>query len=335
MPALSRRRFIMISAAAAGLPLLPPGASHAFAGGAGDGALRTWRGVALGADAELQLHYPDAVAADRLIDRCLAEVGRLERIFSLYRDDSALCRLNREGTLADPPLDLVRLLGEAERFSRMTGGAFDATVQPLWSLYAEHFSRPGADPEGPARQEIEQALQRVGHDRVEVSPALVRFERSGMSLTLNGIAQGYITDRIVELLRSEGVDRALVDMGETRAIGNHPLGRPWSVGLEDPHERGRIAEIIALENRAVSTSGGYGTQFDAAGRFNHIFDPKTGGTSSRFLSVSVIAPLATTADALSTAFVLMDPAGTEAIVSRSGIEAHVVRPDGTRFVQSA
>src|SRR5689334_13706460 len=121
---LSRRRFITITAAAAGLPLLPLHFSAASPASSEE-VLRTWRGVALGADAALQLHHPDPAAADRLIERCRAEVARLERVFSLYRADSALSRLNEAGILTDPPLDLVRLLGEAERFSRATEGAFD------------------------------------------------------------------------------------------------------------------------------------------------------------------------------------------------------------------
>jgi thiamine biosynthesis lipoprotein len=152
-----------------------------------------------------------------------------------------------------------------------------------------------------------------------------------MSITLKGIAQGYVTDRIVELLRHAGIDRSLVDMGETRAIGSRPSGAPCVVGLEDPAATGRVAERIALVNRAVATSGGYGTQFDAHGQFNHLFDPATGSTSWRYLSVSVIAPDATTADALSTGFSLMPLKAVKATVAALGLEARLVRPDGARI----
>jgi thiamine biosynthesis lipoprotein len=80
-----------------------------------------------------------------------------------------------------------------------------------------------------------------------------------------------------------------------------------------------------------ATSGGHGTLFDAAGRFNHIFDPSTGRTSWRYLSISVIAPTATVADALSTAFSLMPLDRIREIVSRLSIRVHVVRPDGKAF----
>src|SRR6476646_4791290 len=133
---LSRRRFISISGAAAGMALFPA----AYGAGAFTTSedavrhLRIWRGVALGADAMLQLNHPDPDKANRMIEACIAEVSRLERIFSLYCEDSALCRLNREGRLDDPPVELVELLGRSNEFSRLTDGAFDVTVQPLWKL---------------------------------------------------------------------------------------------------------------------------------------------------------------------------------------------------------
>ena len=330
---LSRRRFIHVSAAAAGMALLPV-SNRLFAATTRSAEhLRIWRGTALGADALLKIHHPDRAAADRLIEACLAEVRRLERIFSLYIEDSALCRLNGEGRLADPPLELVELLGQGAEASRLTAGAFDTTVQPLWDLYARHFSKADADPAGPSKADIDAALQRVDFRALHIDPAEIAFTHPGMAVTLNGIAQGYITDRIVALLRQSGIDRSLVDMGETRAIGARPDGGPWIVGLEDPQHPGEIAERIAIENLAVASSGGYGTLFDPAGRFNHIFDPATGATSWRYSSVSVVARTATTADAYSTAFSLMPLAATRRIVESLDIEAHFALPGGARAVQ--
>lgn len=328
-----RRRFIRILAAAPGMALLPRAWAAAMPGvAAADPAehLHVWRGAALGADAMIQLHHPDATAAKRLIRQALAEVARLERVFSLYEAQSSLCGLNRDGRLDDPPLELVELLGQSEQFSRMTAGAFDATVQPLWDLYAAHFVNPHADPAGPAHAAIAATLTRVGHEAVLVDADRIRFSREGMAITLNGIAQGYITDRVVDLLRHQGIDRSLVDMGEIRAIGGRPLGGPWIVGLEDPAAPGRVAQQITLDNRAVSTSGGYGTPLDPAERFNHIFDPKTGGTSWRYRSVSVVAETAATADALSTAFSLMAPDVVRPIVRQLRLQAHFAMRDGSR-----
>jgi thiamine biosynthesis lipoprotein len=327
---VSRRRFLGISAAAAGLPLLPiaPGL-------AAPAQLRVWTGTALGCDAVMQIHHPDAATAEGLIAESLAEVRRLERIMSIYQPESALSQLNRTGLLDDPPFDLVRVLSEGRRYSLMSDGAFDATVQPLWDVYAGHFSRADAAPDGPPPEALADAVAKVGHDKLDIAPTRLRFAKPGMGVTLNGVGQGYITDRVVELLRRGGVSHALVDMGKTRAIGGHPQGGPWSVGLEDPRAPGSFAERIPLADRSVATAGGYGTLFDAAGRFNHIFEPWSGRTSWRWLSVSVESETATDGNALSNAFALMPAEKTESVVRSLGLVAHFVKPDGSRFVQRA
>ncbi|MFQ5467170.1 MAG: FAD:protein FMN transferase, partial [Kiloniellaceae bacterium] len=116
-------------------------------GGRAHGAARRvyrWRGIALGAPATIAIHHRDEAEARRLIALSRAEIARLEAVFSLYLPSSALARLNGDGRLDAPPLDLVTLLGAVRAWSARTGGAFDATVQPLWHLYAAHFSVPGA-----------------------------------------------------------------------------------------------------------------------------------------------------------------------------------------------
>ncbi|MGY0709948.1 FAD:protein FMN transferase [Azospirillum argentinense] len=320
----TRRRFLGIAAAAAGLALLPGGLRAAGA------PVRTWRGVALGADSVLQLAHPDPAEADRLIALCLEEVARLERVFSLYRTDSALARLNRDGVLDAPPADLVRLLSEAAAFSRRTDGAFDPTVQPLWQLYAGHFARPGADPAGPPEAVLRAARELVDHRKLRVEPGRIAFAGRGMAVTLNGIAQGYVTDRVSERLRAEGMTDVLVDLGEIRALGHHPSGRPWSVGLADPLVDDRNAGTLEIADRAVATSGGYGTPFDAAGRFTHLFDPATGGCAREWLAVTVLAPDATTADALSTALSVAPEARAALLLDRfPGTAARLTRRDGS------
>lgn len=329
-PDRGRRRFLKIVGAMPGMLLAlraPAGRADAAFAAPGEN-LHVWRGVALGADAMIQLHHPDPAAAKDLIGKSLTEVARLERIFSLYDPNSALRRLNRDGSLDEPPLELVELLGRSADFSEMTGGAFDVTVQPLWDLYAAHFSRPDADPAGPSRQDLALALSRVGYGSVVVAPNRIRFARRGAAVTLNGIAQGYLTDCVVNLLRRAGIGQTLVDMGEIRALDGRPLGGPWVVGLEDPRSPGRVKRRIALDNRAVATSGGYGTPLDPAGRFNHIFDPATGGTSWRYRSVSVVADCATTADALSTGFSLMPVEAIAPLARRLRSSVYLTLPDG-------
>ena len=299
-PRLSRRRFIGVTAAAAGLGLVPFGrAARAEA------HLVTWRGQAMGAVATLQVHHHNRAAAVRLVERSLAEVRRLEAVFSLYREDTALVALNREGILVAPPADLVAVLAECRRCWELTGGAFDPTVQALWILYRDHFSRPDADPQGPTEHELRTALERVGFGRVTFDANRIALPRRGMGLTLNGIAQGYVTDRVVGILRAGGIASSLVDMGEPRAVGSRPSGGPWRVGIADPDDPERIGLTLEAVDRAVATSGAYGFRFDRAGRFNHLLDPRTGMSARLYRSVTTVMPSATAADALSTAFSLM------------------------------
>lgn len=312
---LSRRRFIGISAAATGLGLVPLGAAGAPPASAA-GHLVVWHGTALGAVATLQIHHRDRAAAERLVARALAEVRRLEGLFSLYRDDSLLVALNRRGVIEAPPAEFVRLLEESLRFARLTDGAFDPTVQPLWQLYAAHFSKSDADPEGPPAGALEATLARIGHRHLVVGRDRIAFARRGMALTLNGIAQGYVTDRVVDLLRAEGIESSLVDMGEARAFGHRPDGAAWTAGILDPQTANAIAVTLPLDNRAVATSGGYGFRFDPAGRFDHLFDPHTGRSPGRYASVSVVMPTACAADALSTAFSMMSVENIEQTLSR-------------------
>ncbi len=304
----SRRRFIGIAAAAAGGAML---------GGFGraDAPLHVWNGVALGARASLRLHHPDEVEARRLIDRCVAEIGRLERAFSLYRPDSVLSVLNATGAVEAPPLDFIRLLGDCRRFSAETEGAFDVTVQPLWRLYARHFAAPGADPAGPSAQAMAEAAALADWRALRVEPGRVGFDRAGMEATLNGIAQGYVTDRIADLLRSEGLEHVLIDLGETRALGSRADGLPWRAGIADPDAGGALAARLDLEANALATSAPTGFAFDPAGRFHHLIDPRDGAPRAEYRSVSVLAPDATTADALSTAFVLMEEPEIERLVA--------------------
>ncbi|MBY0431713.1 MAG: FAD:protein FMN transferase, partial [Rhodospirillales bacterium] len=267
---LNRRRFLAITAACAAFPgwaaraEIPPL------------KLYRWQGVALGAEASIALYHHDQAEARALFADSMAEIERLERVFSLYRPDSALSALNRDGRLDAPPLDLVRLLWEARHYSEISAGAFDVTVQPLWRLYQSHFATEGADPAGPPAAGIVTARALVDWRGISLEGGRITLARPGMAVTLNGIAQGYITDRVADLLRSRGMERVLLDLGEARALGPHADGRPWSIGIANPRAPKEVLRTLAVTTQAVSGSGGYGMAFDRAGRFTHLFDPATG-----------------------------------------------------------
>lgn len=320
----TRRRSIGIVAAvsaAAAAPALLRQAAAAVA----SVPVTYWQGVALGADAQLQIVHPDRQKAQQLVQRAVAEVQRLEQVFSLYRDDSALVQLNRTGLLQEAPDDLLRLLDTTLQFSARTGGMFDPTVQPLWEMYAQAIGAGGPLPDRQARQAV---LTLVDWRAVQVRGRDVRLARPGMQLTLNGIAQGYITDRVTDLLRDAGLKHVLVDMGEVRALA--PLdAKPWRVGLAGDDDARTPLTSLLVRDRAVSTSAGAGTVLDARTGLNHIFDPRTGLSPTRWRSMSVQARDATTADALSTAFCLLDAEAIRIVAAASDAQVWAL-PQGAR-----
>lgn len=274
---LTRRRFIAISAALAPSMAL-----------AQKSDLHVETGIALGAKVTLRLEHPDA---PRLASLAMAEIRRLEQVFSLYLPDSALVRLNRDGRLAEPPFELLECLALAGSVHAASEGRFDPTVQPLWQ--AEALAREAGVPLSDADRAKAQAL--IGWASVRLEPEAITLN-PGMELTLNGIAQGYVADRVAALLAGHGLTRALIDTGEMVAL---PDG-DWPVQLE-------AGGNLALRNRALATSAPLGMTFGGDGVTSHILDPRTARpVLSTWRVVSVSAPSAALADALSTAACLTE-----------------------------
>ncbi|WP_299567794.1 FAD:protein FMN transferase [uncultured Sulfitobacter sp.] len=298
---IPRRRFLAISAAALAVP------SRGFAQPINT-PVYTWRGIALGARATLRLAHPEAQA---IAESVAAEIARLEDIFSLYRPDSVLARLNRVGRIESPPFELLECLSLAGAVHRASAGRFDVTVQPLWATYAEAFARGMA----PAPDDLRAARAVTGWDGVSLDAGEIRL-RQGMALTLNGIAQGYIADRVADMLTDRGLTNVLIDTGEFRALGSHPDGSAWPVRLA-------AGGAVPLAARALATSAPRGTTFDDAARVGHILDPRSGlPARARWREISVTAGSAGLADALSTAACLFE--------TRAEIAAFIGGFDGAR-----
>jgi thiamine biosynthesis lipoprotein len=261
--------------------------------------------MAMGAPASLVLHHEgDAKRAQAALTATLAEVSRLEGMFSLFRADSTLSELNRAGRVDNAPPEFTALLRTALDMASLSNGVFDPSIQPLWSLYFDHFV-VGGNAQPPTAAKVVAARALVDWRSVQVADSTVSLARPGMALTLNGVAQGFVTDRCSEVLGSFGFSHMLVDMGEPRAVAAKPDGSAWQIGLADPRDPNRSLHTLSVSDQAVATSGGYGTMLDAAGLYTHLIVPQTGGTAPAYESVTVVAPNATQADTLSTALALI------------------------------
>jgi len=311
----SRRRFLRI----VGLAALTSSAGRALP--AAGVRPWTWQGVVLGADASIQIHGLPESTSRRLTRSCFKELRRCERIFSLYEPESAVCRLNRAGRLPDPPPELVDILKEARAYGERTGGAFDVSVQPLWTFLRDHHARePGAEP---SPQGLREVLDKVDYRAIRISTRLAEFARPGMAITLNGIAQGWITDRVTDYLRREGVSSTLVNIGEYRALGGHPEQRPWQLGVSGSAGPDAPLDILPLENAALAVSGGHGHPFAEHALAHHLVDPRTGRCRPAGRTVAVVAPTATEADALSTACAVVDDRDARRFATRSSVRLQI------------
>jgi len=323
---LTRRRAIRIIAAAAGLPLM----IAAVRATAPAGQFFNWQGEVLGAFSELTLWHSDAALARRTILKIRGEIARYERIFSLYQADSEISRLNAAGALPRPSPELRALIEESQRFGVLSAGAFDISVQPLWRLYEAHFWSHTDIVQDIVARARDVARDLVDFRRIETSAGRIAFAREGMGITLNSVAQGFITDAIADLLRNEGFESAVVDLGEFRTLGRHPDGRAWRLGIRDALAASGVARTVELDDMALAVSGGYGTTFEPTGRFHHIFDPQTGASANKLADVAVIGPRATAANGIATAICVAGEERAAALLAACpGTRALLTRPDGT------
>ena len=187
--------------------------------------------------------------------------------------------------------------------SKYTDGSFDATVQPLWDLYFNHYILEG-NTTPINKSEIKKVNDLINWKNIVLSENAIQLKNNS-SITLNGIAQGWITDQITILLKRHGIKNTLVDFGENYALGLYNNQRPWRILLQGPKN---ITKTIELTNKAVATSGGYGTAFEPTYTYHHIFDPKTGLSANNYKAVSILSDYAWLSDGISTGALSMDKA---------------------------
>jgi thiamine biosynthesis lipoprotein len=280
-----------------------------------------WSGLAMGTDARILFCGVESEVVRAAIASAVAEIERLERALSLFRGDSEIRRLNQDKVLKAPTGDFRRALGLGLAIAEMSEGLFDPTVQALWEAHVDWFVA-APDAGLPPEPVIAHALAMVDWRKIVLDADAVHLGRN-QRITLNGLAQGYVTDRIADLLRGYGFRHVLVDLGEQRALGPRDDGAPWSISREN-------AASIQLSEGALATSEGAGCILGAGGAAHHLFDPRTGRSTQQWRRVTVYHRSAAVADALSTAFSAASIDKIEAVLGKmTGVAVWITDRNGS------
>lgn len=333
-PRVNRRDLLRLKRAAEKLSPESPGPDPREETTAAEDLLRASRS-AMGSYFEIRIGagVPGAL---ELADRCLNLVEALEAQLTVYRDDSEVSRLNSLAHLGPVEVEprLFELLARAVALAGETGGAYDVTSGALslaWGFVKGPKRVPDADTLASARE-------RTGSRHLTLDPEArtVALDREGVSINLGSIGKGYAIDRVVGLIRDHWwPTTALVHGGRSSlyALGSPPgrFGDRWQVAVRNPFDPERPLGWIHLRNRGMGTSGVSFQQFEEGGRtFGHIIDPRTGEPADGPASVTVLAPTAAEADALSTAFYLTGVEGAAEYTRRHPeVSALLVEPGPT------
>jgi thiamine biosynthesis lipoprotein len=309
--------------------------------------------IVMGTALEIAIFHADSVVAQTSLDAAFAEAMRLEDLLSHYRPETPLSKLNAaSGKPVETDPELVAYLERARSDAERTEGSFDVTVAPLLALH-----RRGT----PEAAEIRRTLELVGAGKIRILGVRRVALAPGMAIDPGGDGKGLAIDRMVELLRSKGVERAFLNFGGSSIYGmGSPPSRPsslrweppsaldllgvdlpgagtslsldsaaaegWFVPIQDPEGRPLDAVFLRDESLSVSSALPPAPQEDA--RAGHIVDPRTGELVLLERTSAVISRSATDGDVLSTALIVEGARGLRFLARFDGAEAVVFESGG-------
>lgn len=246
--------------------------------------------------------------ADAALDEAVAEIERLDALWSIASSDGEIAQLNEEKQIT-ASADTLALLTRAKEISAATDGLFSTTIAPLM----EAWGFTSGDYRVPDEAELSALLAHVDDEEIAISDSTVTIPADA-KVDLGGIAKGFTSARVMEIFRENGVENGILSLGgNVQALGTKPDGSLWRVGLQDPADERALFATLELADKAVITSGAYERNFEQDGiLYHHIIDPRTGyPAESGLSSVTIVSDDGTLADGLSTALYIM---GKEAAV---------------------
>ncbi|MGR3179701.1 MAG: FAD:protein FMN transferase, partial [Candidatus Anammoxibacter sp.] len=293
----------------------------------------------MGSLMDISIYEEDEEKVNRVTEIAFNEVKRLDNLMSNYKRDSELSRINMAAVKDYTECDgeLLDVIEQSIRYSRMTNGAFDITVYPLVNLWG-FFGNTSGRITGymPDERELQALLPAVSYKNIKIlhiastghAQGSLFFKNSKTQIDLGAIGKGYAVDKVVEVFRREGIKSVLINFsGNIYALGVPPERENWTIGLKDPFDASNsVIGSFKIRDKAVATSGDYERYFVRNNiKYTHIIDPRTGWPVSGVLSVTIICETAIMADALSTGvFVLGHEKGLKLIERLDGVEGIII-----------
>lgn len=246
--------------------------------------------------------------AEAILDEAFTKIREYEDLFSRSIKGSDVDKVNNAGgKWTEVSDETIKIIDMADEISEASGGVFDITigkVTKLWDFKAE-------EPQVPADEDVKASLSYVGFEVVDTEEGKVRLADPEAEIDLGGVAKGYIADLICDYLETEGVTKAIVNLGgNVVVIGEKAEDTPWTVGIERPFtDRKEVVGAVMVADKAVVTSGIYERNFEEDGViYHHILNPATGYPAETDLeAVTIVADKGNSGfcDAVSTACLIL------------------------------
>lgn len=255
-----------------------------------------------------------------IIDSVFVLIQRLEEQFSGTYEDSETNLLNSCKDSCVVSENMTELLHISDEVSTKTEDAFDITVG-IMLLFYDFINK-----QMPSEKQIDSLKPYINFRKIHMKNGKFYKDEPGIVIDFGGVAKGYIVDKAVKYLKDRGIEHAAINAGGDLYVMQNPQTDNWKIGIQHPRKNDNLLGSIEVKNMAVVTSGDYEQYFmKDRTRIHHIIDPQTGYPSDKSVSVTVIAPDATSADALCTALFVMGPGkGIDFVNSHENIDALIV-----------
>ena len=263
---------------------------------------------AMGSPCDIQLFADSPGKAKRVADAAIADVNRLEALYSRYRSDSFLSAINRvaaTGGSITVDDETAGLLNYAATCYDQSDGLFDITSGILRRAWRFDLGKL------PDQAQIQELLDKVGWHKLRWAPPVLEFPDSGMEIDFGGVVKEYAVDRAAALCREAGIRHGVVNLGgDIKVIGPRADGSPWRVGIRHPRNKEAVMQTILLREGALASSGDYERCIIVEGvRYGHVLNPKTGWPVRHLAAVSVVGDFCVVAGSASTIAMLKEDSG--------------------------